>query len=311
MDRQYEIRLDDKGREDGPRARPIVVGVDGSAQNRGAVDWGVSEAARRGIPLMFAAAHEEYVRAVTMFSADVDLAQYEAHMSTVVKGLLKEVRTSHPDVEAWGYVKPESAVGLLLAAADGAAEVVVGKRGLRAFARLFIGSTSIAVAGRSPVPTVIVPDAWPAAEHRGEPLLVGVETDSDDQCSLAYAFDRAQALGVTLVALAAWETHPALAITPEDRATWDAEVERDLRARLAPWHEKYPDVTVELVTQHAHPAMALLELSEHVQMIVLGRHTAPRRMGGFAFGSVARAVLHYATRPVAVVPETAVEGDDG
>jgi len=86
-------------------------------------------------------------------------------------------------------------------------------------------------------------------------------------------------------------------------------VARGLVARLEPWRSKYPDVAVETVVMHAHPAMAILELADHAQMIVLGRHTAPRRMGGFSFGSVARAVLHYSTRPVGVVPELAEPGD--
>lgn len=307
MDPQYEIRPTDT--TPGVTGHRIVVGVDGSAQNRGAIDWATAEAVRRGAGLMLVAAHEEYVRPVTMFSAGTDLAAYDTHSVTMVRRLVDELRADRPTLDVVGYARPATALGLLLDAAEGATEVVVGKRGMRAFARLLVGSTSIGVAGRSPVPTVVVPDGWDPAEHAAEPIVVGVEIDSDDQNALAFAFERAAALGVGLVAVSAWEVHPALAISPEDRASWDDDVAQGLVTRLDGWRDKYPDVPVETVVMHAHPAMAILELAERTQMIVLGRHTGPRRMGGFSFGSVARAVLHYSTRPVGVVPELPVSGD--
>jgi nucleotide-binding universal stress UspA family protein len=45
----------------------------------------------------------------------------------------------------------------------------------------------------------------------------------------------------------------------------------------------------------------VLEAAEEAQVVVLGRHPAGM-FGGFAFGSVARAVLHYAEVPVIAVP---------
>jgi nucleotide-binding universal stress UspA family protein len=47
--------------------------------------------------------------------------------------------------------------------------------------------------------------------------------------------------------------------------------------------------------------MAVLDAAEQAQLVVLGRHT-DGRLGGFAFGSVTRAVLHYAECPVMVAP---------
>ena len=38
--------------------------------------------------------------------------------------------------------------------------LVVGRRGLKTFGRALLGSTSVALAGRSPVPVVVVPDDW-------------------------------------------------------------------------------------------------------------------------------------------------------
>ena len=58
---------------------------------------------------------------------------------------------------------------------------------------------------------------------------------------------------------------------------------------------------LQRVTASPSTAAAILEAAEEAQLVVLGRHPAGV-FGGFAFGSVARAVLHYAETPVMVVP---------
>ncbi len=50
--------------------------------------------------------------------------------------------------------------------------------------------------------------------------------------------------------------------------------------------------------------MAVLDAAEQAQLVVLGRHK-DSRFSGFGFGSVTRAVLHYTTCPVLVVPTDA------
>ncbi len=89
---------------------------------------------------------------------------------------------------------------VLLDALDhGARMLVVGRRGLNATERVLVGSTSIAVAGRSPVTVVVVPETWEPAQHTSAPVIVGVTLGEDDDPHenddlLRFAFDHAREL---------------------------------------------------------------------------------------------------------------------
>ena len=86
----------------------------------------------------------------------------------------------------------------------------------------------------------------------------------------------------------------------------DPDAEANAHARfeeaVAVWRERFPDVSVRTNSTSRHPAVAVTEEAERgAQLVVLGRHHS-NRFAGFGFGSVTRAVLHYATVPVLVVP---------
>lgn len=285
--------------------RPIVVGVDGSPKNRSAIDWAVSEAERTDRELLVVtAAPSKYARPVPFFAAHYDVSSYDNYAADAVKKLETDLRRTRPNLRVRGVVKPRDAVGLLLDAGVGAELIVVGKRGLGTFARVMIGSTSIAVAGRSQAPTVVVPERWNLRQHPGRrPIVVGLDLDDRDEHSLAYAFRRASELQVRLIVVYAWETHPDFLLGETDRLRWEEDALRAMHLALRPWEEKYPDVDIEVMQRNDNPALCLLEKAAPSQLLVLGRHTAPDRIGGFAFGSTGRAVLHYSTTPVAIVPE--------
>ena len=285
------------------KTKPIVLGVDGSAHNESAVAWAVDEADRSGRELVVVSASNEYIRPIPMFSAGFDAGSYEGFAHTTVRKLADRVQAEHPDVKVTTQVKSDDPSGLILEAADGASLVVVGKRGLGAFARIIVGSTSIAVAGRASCPTVVVPDSWDQATAASKPVLVGIDVNEHDDATLAFAFERAHELQVPLVALYVWQTHPAVVVTDEDRRVWGRAAETKLHEIVSPWMAKLPDVSVQVEQRHDQPAFGILERGDRAQLVVLGRHTASRRTAGFAFGSVTRAVLHYSTAPVAVVPE--------
>lgn len=281
--------------------KPVVVAVDGSERNRSAVAWAAHEAAALGCRLALVTALPDDVVPTPHFSVHAQDQE--------VLDMLAGVRREMPGIVDDNAVSTDAVAGdpvdVLLDKAHTAALIVVGRRGLGGFTRLIVGSTSIALAGRSPVPVAIVPDTWEQADHEGRPVVLGVDLEKPDQEPIEVAFRRAQRLGVLLVAVHGWET-PAI-------YSWDAATvagivdERDqdessrLDALLASWRERFPDVVVRPMRVHQHPAAAVLEAAEEAQLVVLGRHPAGI-FGGFAFGSVARAVLHYAQCPVVVVP---------
>lgn len=277
--------------------KPIVVAVDGSEPNRAAVAWAAQEAAAAGCQVVLVTAlpghplpgrHDGRSHALEM------LARTRQEVASVVRDeqVLVDAVTGSP-------------VDVLLDRSEEARLIVVGKRGLGGFSRVIVGSTSIALAGRSPVPVAIVPDGWQPDAHHAEPVVLGVDPHRLDHRAFHLAFHRAQRLGVRLVAVHGWE--------PPTAASWDAAAVAGLTAQWEDeaaarfeqivdiWQERFVDVDVTAVHRRAHPASVVLEEAAHAQLVVLGRH-AEGMFGGFAFGSVARAVLHYAETPVIAVP---------
>ena len=278
--------------------QPIVVGVDGSEYNRSAILWAAAEAARSGADLML----------VTV----VDDREFPSLLRSrkTAKSHARQVLETAADMSG---VSSEHTVGIRLLSGRPEQELatqfpqarllVVGKRGLGEISRLLVGSTSLALAGRSTVPVVIVPGRWEADAHDGQPIVLGADPGRPHARLFSHAFRRAARLGVSLLAVHGWETPSAdwwpdtseLAAEQERRS--HAEFERLMEA----WRDRYPDVELHLIASHDHPAVAILDAAGAAQLVVLGRHSNSR-FSDFAFGSVTRAVLHYAELPVLVVP---------
>lgn len=286
--------------------KPIVVAVDGSQRNRSAVAWAAHEAATFGCEVVLVTALQDHVVSRPHFSVrsqDQETLDMLADVRAQVRHIVDEQTVQTRAVAG-------APVEVLLDQAADARLVVVGKRGLGGFARVLVGSTSIALAGRSPVPVAIIPDGWDPTAHEGRPVVLGIDPFKPDHKPIHLAFRRARRLGVPLVAVHGWEIPTMF--------SWDADVvtgaaaehQQEAAARydelLAEWTERFPEVVVRPMRQHKHPAAAILEAAEEAQLVVLGRHEAGM-FGGFAVGSVARAVLHYAETPVITVP--AGDGD--
>lgn len=280
---------------------PIVVAVDGSERNRSAVAWAAHEAAAHGCEMKLVTALPDYVIPTPHFSVHTE----DQEVLDMLAEVRREVRDILPEESVGTVAVAGAPVDVMLDQAKNARLLVVGKRGLGTFTRLIVGSTSIALAGRSPVPVGIVPDEWDQREHQGRQIVLGIDPYKADREPIQLAFRRASRLGVPLVAVHGWETP---SVYSWDAATMAAEITELEQASLtrfdgivAAWREHYPDVVVRPMRAHMHPAAAILEAADEAQLIVLGRHPAGM-FGGFAFGSVARAVLHYAECPVVAVP---------
>jgi nucleotide-binding universal stress UspA family protein len=298
----FEAEAATTGERDHTR-KPIVVAVDGSDRNRAAVAWAAQEAAARGCGMVLVNAAAGHLAPTPHLSTRSREEQ--------VLDMLTDVRHQVRHIVAEESVSLVALSGdpvevLLDQAAEAEAELlVVGKRGLGGFARVIVGSTSIALAGRSPVPVAIVPDLWDQSRHEGRPVVLGVDPDKADRQPIEAALRRARRLGVALVAVHGWETPSTYSWDAATVTDAVADREQQTAARfdslLAEWRERHPDVVVRPMRVHKHPAAAILEAAEECQVVVLGRHPAGM-FGGFAFGSVARAVLHYAECPVITVP---------
>jgi nucleotide-binding universal stress UspA family protein len=281
-------------------SRAIVVGVDGSDRNRAAVAWATHQALGAGRPLTLVHVLGDYAFPVPHHSmgSDDELGQQ------AVDQIRSDLLDRHPDLTVRHEMASGATVSCLLDRSVDQAMLVVGTRGLSAVARMMIGSTSIAAAGRSRVPVVVVPESWRQADHSDDPVVVGMDPDEVHAKMLRFAFTHAQRRGVGVHLVFAVDPAPELArvhaLEPDFAALAKERAAERVEDALLPYRRDFPDVPVRHSEFRCHPASALLDVATRAQMIVLGRnHTS---LIGFPLGSLTRGVLHHSTVPVAVVP---------
>lgn len=286
-------------------AKPIVVGVDGSAVSKVAVDWAARDAVRRGVALTLV--HVLTPPAVMAFP-DVPmppgyLEWQQEEGRTLLDGALQTARDaaggSALDTSTATVAGPS--VPSLVEASKDAQFVVVGCRGRGALARGVLGSVSNGLAHHAHCPVVIIHDEDPLMPHPSKaPVVVGVDGSPASEKAVALAFEEASLRGVDLVAVHAWSDAGVFEFPFADWSTQQAMGEETLSERLAGWQERYPDVLVRRIVVADKPAHQLLEQAESAQLLVVGS----RGRGGFAgmlLGSVSTAVINAARMPVLVV----------
>jgi tRNA modification GTPase len=75
---------------------------------------------------------------------------------------------------------------------------------------------------------------------------------------------------------------------------------RQLEALLDTWRKKYPGVQVSQDVVHGHPGRALVGVSAHADLVVIGRRST--HAGQHGPGTVTHAVLNHAHGPIVTVP---------
>ena len=285
----------------------IVVGVDDTVLGSGPLLWACQEADRlHGVLQVVSACPTEVgpppTRPATYLGEDPTEAMRQS-LSRLTRKLCTDVDTLPPQVTSGP--PPQVLVG---AVDEHTLMLVVGRRTRAGLQRLLLGSTSIAVAGRAPVPAVVVPDSWVPARTASAPVVVGVTGDGDDTPALRFAFEHAAALRVPLVAVHAWEIPPLLAWSPTEIVGSRERVAAELERRLEPWHAEFPAVELVVAAPAERPVDAVIDAGRVAQLMVVGRHaTAERHLN--RLGSTARGVLHHAAVPVAVIPPAQTAGD--
>ena len=137
----------------------IVVGVDGSAHSRKALERAAAEAAAHGAPLTVLVIHQA-VRDV------YGSASHYGDDAALTEKAKEAAQAETDQVLAAAGARPASVtvtavhglpVDELVKASQGADMVVLGRRGMGGFARLLMGSVSSQVAQHAQCPVLIVP----------------------------------------------------------------------------------------------------------------------------------------------------------
>jgi len=171
---------------------PVVVGIDGSPSSEGALDWGIAEAQARHLPLLV----------VHALPALADSATKQARR--MVDEAAQRAGDAGVDVDT--RLTTNAPAPALLAAADDAAVVVVGARGVEGFHRMQLGSVAAALAWYAPCPVVVTRE--PENAGVGDRVVVGVDGSGGSRAAVEYAFQQAWMRRLSLVAVLAWHEAP-------------------------------------------------------------------------------------------------------
>jgi nucleotide-binding universal stress UspA family protein len=130
----------------------VVVGVDGSASSRRALEWGAFLAQTMGARLQAVIAWQ----LPASYGPSVAEWNPEADMAVVLRDSIHTVFGAEPSVPVETTVQEGGAAHVLLETAKGADLLVVGSRGHGGFAGLLLGSVSASVAEHAPCPVLVV-----------------------------------------------------------------------------------------------------------------------------------------------------------
>ena len=275
--------------------RPIVAGLVGSRESFAAADWAAREALRRGLPLRLVHAWE----GLPEDDSDADLPelrapQYQARR--VLRAAVERLNERYPQLYIAAEQVRRQPAPALLAEAENAELLVIGSRGLGGIGGFMAGSVAMATVAHAERPVVLVradetaadehlPDGSRTASPRTPYRDVAVAVDIGGSCDevLDFAFRAAQLRQAPL------------------RALIRAEAERELAAMLEPWRAKYPAVAVRENLHEGRPAHVLVRATNGAGLLVVGHRRRRGAVGSYT-GTVAHALIHHVTRPVALVP---------
>ncbi len=286
-------------------AMPIVAATDGSEESLRAIDWAAGEALLRGAPLRIVSAAALLPRMIgghAMSGYDTVSDALREHRDQALAAATARAAKAGSGLLIDADALDGSPAQAVTEAGAGAQMLVMGSRGIGAFAAMLLGSVSRYAATHAACPVVVVREDGEAAHRQ-----VGVGISDLEHCGvlLDYAFEEAALRKASVVALHAWhvpQTDISRAGTAPAGPAMDvfrAEATRELDGLLNGWREKYPDVPVSQDVVHSHPGRALVGLSARADLVVLGRH--PVHHGP---GTVIHAVLNHAHGPVVTVPSS-------
>jgi nucleotide-binding universal stress UspA family protein len=269
----------------------IVAGYDGSPGAAQALRWAAREARARDTELTVCLAWTPDHMELPTESDLCDLARQHGQ-EILTRGLPYAGSLLGP-----GRIRADLAGGpaarVLCERSRNADMVVVGGRGHSELPGLRLGSVSWQVAGHASGRVVVVRGRWRPANQAPGPVVAGVDGSAAGRAAIVFAFEEAALRGVPLLAVCALTDAPG-------RLGEIRRIREDFENLTADEAKAHPEVSVWHRILPGTPRSALLAVAAEAQLLVVGA----RGRGGFdemSLGSIAHAVLQYASCPVAVV----------
>lgn len=291
----------------------VVVGVDDSATSQAALEWAIGAAERQGSDVTAVHVWRWNHAALGLMVPDAPASLAVAARESV-EAQVEKALANRPSGAAAIRVKGRTAEGdpasALLSAAEEASLLVLGRHGQGSWLRRLVGPTLGSVASHclshAFVPVAIIPPHSSAAGPRR--VVVGIDGSASSARALRWAVSHAQAVGVPVTAVLAWQltTVPAPAGVHKDWSVptlpeWEAVARHLLQGTVEQALSAEEAADVEQLLLHRPAAAGLLETVRTDDLLVLGE----RGRGGFErllLGSVSRQCAEHAPCPVIIVP---------
>jgi nucleotide-binding universal stress UspA family protein len=282
---------------------PVVVAVDGTADGRRALHYGVALATTYGAPLRLVhVRHDNVVLAPTM--PLFPESALEEIATRVLRDAVDDTRRM-----GWKGDEPDTVlaraprVPAIIDHSGDARCVVVGRRSSGA-QHLFTGSTTNGLAAHSTVPVVCVPESWDP-EVRFDRVTVGVDCSHRSVPLVEAAAEIAQDLDAHVVVMHAWRPvglYDAAISGRTFEQQWEQQTRPFIDRIVDPVRTWCPGVKFDVELRYDRPVVALHEFARASDLVVIGRHRDDHARFTPALGSTARAVIRTADCPVIVVP---------
>ncbi|CAA0096293.1 Universal stress protein [Mycolicibacterium vanbaalenii] len=244
------------------RTSGVVVGIDGSAAAVDAGLWAVDEAVELGVPLRLVCVIEPSEH------PDID-AQAQSHRvataEAAVRSALTALESTGRAVELEREILHGRPIEALLAAAQSAAMLCVGARGLKHATRGRIGSTAAALSATARCPVAIVRTHRPHTNATDRAVVIEVDNAAESDTVLQRGLEEARRRRASVRVL-----------TPVGTIS-DVQPQRQQR-RLAEWQRRYPDLDITSVQTRGDTLDYLAANADSIQLVVAGRE----RAGGVA-----------------------------
>ncbi len=289
-------------------SKRLVVGIDGSDESAAALAWAVEDARRRdlSVELVHGLAIPVVSDAYGMVMTRPDIDELCRYAEGLLSAAAAAARSLDDGIEVNTRLLNGPPAGVLIEASKEAAGLVVGNRGVGSIGSRMLGSVAVRVAGKACCPVYVIPGSFDPVAASGDPVVVGLDGSEYGDAALRLGLDEARCRDVGLRVVIAYHV-PWLARPTEPALIAEFRTSEELLARRtadeALARVRVPadsETLVDLQLVDAHPSEALVAAGKEAQLTVVGsrgRSAISRAL----LGSVSRAVLIEATRPVAVL----------
>ncbi|RBP61495.1 nucleotide-binding universal stress UspA family protein [Brevibacterium sanguinis] len=311
----------------------IIVGIDGSSNSQGAVQWAIKHAQLSSAEIRLVAAYT--VPGVNMSQADI---VYPVDFDSAVKDATRQLAEATAEtvresgVHVSTVIAPGDASGVMVENSKSAELAVIGARGRGGFKGRLLGSVALAMPAHAHCPTVVIPSTWPdrpEPEHNapidlpvratgarqttddegrvhpdfsGE-IVAGIDPFETDSPVLREAALQAKLYGQPLHLVGITATH---ILSPEwmpsethlQKLYDEAAAQRELS--VATLADEFPEVEVRWSIFDSPATEVLVAASHSAELLLVGS----RGRGGFVatlLGSTSQSVLAHSVCPVRVV----------